>query len=112
MVAQMTKRAHKTHWYGSPAFRGCFTIRPLGRGRLVTNVPDAVTCRICRHHMKAAGFFAPRLSDLVPTTWLDPLLSGPDSPLNNKQGGTWGCQEIQALLNGIRARIRAKEDEK
>jgi hypothetical protein len=50
-----------------------------------------------------------KLSDLVPDTWLDPLLSGPNSPLRNKQGGTWGCPEIEALLNGIRARIRAAE---
>ena len=34
------------------------------------------------------------LSDLVPTNWLDPLLTGPDAVLKGT-GGTWGCPDIE-----------------
>ncbi len=40
---------------------------------------------------------------LVPTSWLDPLLTGPDAVL--KGMGPWPCQDIERLLNAIRARI-------
>lgn len=44
---------------------------------------------------------------LIPTSWLDPLLSGPDAALSGK-GGTWGCPDIERLLNGIRKRIESE----
>jgi hypothetical protein len=50
-----------------------------------------------------------RMSDLVPTTWLDPLLTGPSSAFAGKPSGTWGCREIEALLRGVQDRIRAQE---
>lgn len=50
-----------------------------------------------------------RLSDCVPTNWLDPLLTGPDAALPKERAGKWGCRDIEALLRGIQDRIRAKE---
>ena len=38
------------------------------------------------------------LSDLVPTNWLDPLLSGPGSVLASKRAGAWNCRDIEALF--------------
>lgn len=39
---------------------------------------------------------------LVPTSWLDPLLTGPQRTIIDSP-----CPEIEALLRGIQARIRA-----
>lgn len=46
-----------------------------------------------------------KLSDLVPTNWLDPMLSGPKAALPNERFGKWFCCDIEALLRGIRDRI-------
>jgi len=40
----------------------------------------------------------------IPTSWLDPMLSGPDTVLKGK-GGTWGCPDIERLLQGVKARL-------
>ncbi len=45
-----------------------------------------------------------RLIACVPTTWLDDLLTGPRAVLSGK-GGTWGCPDIERLLNAIRERM-------
>lgn len=50
-----------------------------------------------------------RLSDLVPTNWLDSLLTGKDAVLPEIRAGKWNCRDIEALLRGIQDRIRAKE---
>lgn len=42
----------------------------------------------------------------VPTSWLDALLSGPETALKGK-GGTWGCPDVERLLRAIAGRIRA-----
>ena len=42
----------------------------------------------------------------IPSSWLDPLLSGPTSVLNGNQAGHWGCPEVEALLEAIRERVR------
>lgn len=41
---------------------------------------------------------------LVPTNWIDPLLTGPDAVIGN---GTADGRQIEALLRGIQDRIRA-----
>jgi len=50
------------------------------------------------------------LSDMpnqVPTTWLDPLLTGPDRVVN----GDSASRDTEALLRAVKARIRDKSDE-
>lgn len=47
-----------------------------------------------------------QLIDLIPTSWLDSLLTGPDAVLKGN-GGTWGCPDIERLLRAIQERIRA-----
>lgn len=42
-------------------------------------------------------------ADCVPTTWLDPLLSGP----KGIGTGPWGERNVEKLLRGIQDRIRA-----
>lgn len=49
------------------------------------------------------------LSDLVPTSWLDPLLTGESAALPNVRRNTWNCRDIEALLRGIQDRIRTAE---
>lgn len=46
-------------------------------------------------------------ADLVPTTWLDPLLTGKDRALPGN--GPWGCPDIERLLTALKARIEAAE---
>ena len=47
-----------------------------------------------------------RCADQVPSTWIDPLLSGPDAVI---LGGSDG-KEIEALLSAVRKRILAARD--
>jgi hypothetical protein len=42
----------------------------------------------------------------VPTTWLDPLLTGPTAALVT--GGKWGCADIERLLHQVAKRIRTR----
>ena len=46
-----------------------------------------------------------RCADMVPTTWLDPLLTGDDAAIP-KVGAKINGLHIEALLRGIRDRIR------
>jgi hypothetical protein len=46
------------------------------------------------------------LSDLVPTNWLDPLLTGPDAVL---RGTKFNCQDIERLMLAVKERIRSAE---
>ena len=48
-----------------------------------------------------------RCADMVPTNWLDPLLTGDDAALP-KVGAKINGRHIEALLFGIRDRIRAR----
>jgi hypothetical protein len=48
------------------------------------------------------------LSDLVPTNWCDPILTGPDAVLKGN-GGTWGCPDIERVLLAVKERIRRAE---
>jgi hypothetical protein len=50
-----------------------------------------------------------KLSDLVPTSWLDSLLTGPNAALPEVRVGKWNCRDIEALLRGVQDRIRAAE---
>jgi hypothetical protein len=50
-----------------------------------------------------------KLSDLVPTNWLDPLLTGPDQALSKMRHNQWNCRDIEALLRGVQDRIREAE---
>ena len=45
-----------------------------------------------------------RCADMVPTNWLDPLLSGPDKALPSTQ--PYRAPDIERLLLAIRGRIR------
>jgi hypothetical protein len=42
-------------------------------------------------------------SACVPTSWLDPLLTGPEKVIGDKPD----CRAIEALLRGVQDRIRA-----
>lgn len=44
-----------------------------------------------------------RCADAVPTNWSHPMLSGPKAILRGL--GRWGCEDINRLLNAIRAAI-------
>jgi len=38
----------------------------------------------------------------IPTSWLDPLLSGKDEVMGPHP---WGCPQVERLLNAIKARL-------
>jgi len=65
--------------------------------RVATFIPNNATASETQEH----------LCVLVPDSWLDPLLTGPDAVL--KGPGPWGCAEIEALLKAVRTRIRKAE---
>lgn len=44
-----------------------------------------------------------KAKDAIPTSWLDPLLTGPDAVFG--KGGPWGCPDIERLLGAIKARL-------
>jgi len=46
------------------------------------------------------------LSDLVPTNWTDPLLTGP----NGIGQPPYDCRQIEKLLRGVQDRIREAEE--
>lgn len=48
---------------------------------------------------------------LIPTNWLDSLLSGPQSALPSATAGRWGCPEIERLLTALADRLRARAQE-
>jgi hypothetical protein len=48
-----------------------------------------------------------KASDLVPTNWCDPLLTGKDG----LGVPPWDCQHIEKLLRGIQERIREHEQQ-
>lgn len=50
---------------------------------------------------------AVRPSDGVPTSWLDPLLTGPEAVLNGN--GPWGCPDIERLLRAVKKRVESLE---
>jgi hypothetical protein len=45
-----------------------------------------------------------RCASQIPTTWLDPLLTGKDAALTG-EAGKWGCPDIENLLRAIKDRI-------
>lgn len=47
-------------------------------------------------------------ADKIPTTWLDPLLSGPNAVLQGS--GPWGCPDIERLLKAIKERFAAEQN--
>ncbi len=47
---------------------------------------------------------AEELIKCVPSSWLDPLLTGPDAVVGPPP---WNCLQVESLLNGIRKRMRA-----
>lgn len=46
------------------------------------------------------------LADLIPTNWLDPLLTGPDAVI---KGGAYKPSDIERLLLAIKERVRKAE---
>jgi hypothetical protein len=55
--------------------------------------------------------YVKRAVEAVPTSWLDPMLTGPNAVIGNPP---YGCPDIERLLNAIRQRITAhlQEQEK
>lgn len=45
-----------------------------------------------------------RLADAIPSSWLDPLLTGKNKVIGEPP---YDCPDIEHLLNGIRERIKA-----
>lgn len=45
---------------------------------------------------------AEKIIAIIPTNWIDPLLSGPDSPLSDPP---YGCPEVEGLLLALKNRI-------
>jgi len=43
-------------------------------------------------------------ADLVPDSWLDAILTGPQKALHGT-GGTWGCPDIERLMRAVKDRI-------
>ena len=43
-------------------------------------------------------------NDPIPTSWLDPLLTGPRAVIGTPP---YGCPDIERLLNALRIRVRA-----
>lgn len=48
-----------------------------------------------------------KLSKLIPTTWLDPLLTGPGAVIGS--GKFYTCADIENLLRALKKRIEAAE---
>jgi hypothetical protein len=44
------------------------------------------------------------LLDCIPSNWCDSLLTGDKAALQGKPG-TWGCPDIERLLNAIRIKL-------
>jgi len=72
----------------------------------ITRLPKKVLVPMLRNALLAKQASV----DAVPTSWLDDLLSGPDAALKGS-GGTWGCPDIERLLNGVRDRISSENAE-
>lgn len=71
---------------------------------------EALTRGAEQHDTRAAvEAMREECASAVPTTWLDPLLSGPDCVLLGS-GGTWGCPDVERLLSAVAARIRAPRE--
>lgn len=47
------------------------------------------------------------LSELIPDSWLDPLLTGSNAVL--KGNGPWGCPDIERLLLAVKDRVMRAE---
>lgn len=50
-------------------------------------------------------------ANVVPTSWLDPLLTGPNKALTG-EAGEWGCHDIENLLNAIDKKLKALSGER
>ena len=53
--------------------------------------------------MTRAEKIAGKLVDMVPTNWLDPLLTGPKAVIGNPP---YSCRDIERLLNAVKERLR------
>lgn len=47
-----------------------------------------------------------RLIACLPTTWLDPILTGPQAVIETK--GPWGCRDIENIIGAIRKRMNSE----
>jgi hypothetical protein len=64
--------------------------------------PDSGICPLDQHTAASAG----SLADLVPTNWLDPLLTGKDRAIGQPP---YNCRDIENLLRAIKKRIARAE---
>jgi len=63
---------------------------------------EAVTCALLADYERLRGM-EERVKGAVPTTWLDPLLSGPNAVL--PEGGVYNGKHIERLLTAINKRL-------
>lgn len=68
--------------------------------------PGVESCEICDAITAAVAEKQEWCAKVIPTSWLDPMLSGPKSVMVPPP---WGCQDIERLLHHIRTAIRAGE---
>lgn len=48
---------------------------------------------------------AEKLLACLPTTWLDPLLTGDKAVLSIARRGSWNCDDIERLVTAIKHRM-------
>jgi len=63
-----------------------------------------VSCESTAREREAAVWEA--AAKKIPTSWLDPLLSGTTAVLPGR--GNWGCPDIEQLLRALENRLRAR----
>lgn len=114
----------KDEWFLSGG-NGVITIAEVGSSKPITYLrPDqraAAESIVTKHNasLPSPPSLAPQpaqprevwdeVISLIPTSWLDPLLSGAKSALHGC-AGKWGCPDIERLLQGIKARLEAARD--
>jgi hypothetical protein len=75
----------------------------------VTRALAILPCKSAREAKAVVKLHADRkaLLDVVPSNWLDPMLTGPDAVLS-KKAGSWNCHDIERLMFAVRERLAAK----
>jgi hypothetical protein len=86
--------------YGDPAFQRAADFLELLDGEVGSL--GLYIDELRKSISEAASTERARCVALIPTTWLDPLLTGPTAVVN---APPYGCQDIVRLLNTIRERM-------
>jgi hypothetical protein len=77
-------------------------IKAIQIGEAVTTTSNA-TSPYRRVEALVRQQIAKELIDCLPTTWLDPMLTGKDAVLGKNP---WGCPDIEKLINAIRKKMK------